>query len=118
MGDLSALRDALGGTHIDQRDAGGRTALMIACRAGQLEAARLLLAAGTDVNAANVNGTTPLMYAKTAAVGGGNTDLLQLLLDSGADINARDNSGRTALDYVMVNSETVINFLISHGAIR
>lgn len=91
---------------------------MIACRAGQTPAARLLIEAGADVNAANSNGTTPLMYAKTAAVGNASTDLLQLLLASGADINARDSAGRTALDYVMVNSETVIEFLINHGAVR
>lgn len=117
-GDLDALRDALATVQIDQRDQGGRTALMIACRAGQAPAVRLLIEAGADVNAANSNGTTPLMYAKTAAVGNGSTDMLQLLLAAGADINARDSAGRTALDYVMVNSETVINFLISHGAVR
>lgn len=117
-GDLAKLRQILCVASPDQRDVTDRTPLMYACRAGQIDAAQLLLTAGADINASNANGTTALMYAKTAAVGSGNVALLELLLDAGADLNARDATGRTALDYVIVNSETVINFLIRRGALR
>jgi serine/threonine protein kinase/ankyrin repeat protein len=53
-----------------------------------------LLKAGCDINAADSNGRTPLMYAvrysRTAAV--------RLLLENGANIRAQDKSGMTALD--------------------
>jgi len=53
-----------------------------------------LLQAGCDINAADSNGRTPLMYAaryqQPAAV--------RLLLECGANVNTRDKGGMTALD--------------------
>ena len=55
---------------------------------------KALLQDGCDINAADSNGRTPLMYAarynRPTAVG--------LLLEAGADINAKDKDGKTALD--------------------
>jgi serine/threonine protein kinase/ankyrin repeat protein len=53
-----------------------------------------LLQAGCDVNAADNNGRTPLMYAARY----NRLPAVRLLLIGGADINARDKSGKTALD--------------------
>lgn len=55
------------------------------------------LAAGTDVNAADADGVTPLI----AAVTSGQRDVVQLLLSAGADINARGSENRTALIYAI-----------------
>ena len=53
--------------------------------------------AGTDVNAADANGITPLIAAATS----GQRDVVQLLLSAGADINARGPEDRTALIYAI-----------------
>lgn len=100
----------------DERDAQGRTSLMMACRAGDLAAVASLIEAGADVNAASSAGTTPLMYAKTSAVGSGDLRILEMLIGHGACVNARDKHGRTALDYLVERSEKVIQFLRHHGA--
>jgi ankyrin repeat protein len=66
---------------------------------GQFDIAKLLLAAGADVNATIrkendlFRGMTPLMLA----VDEGSEDLIQLLLDKGADVNAKAPNGDTAL---------------------
>jgi ankyrin len=73
--------------------AGGMTALSFAAREGRLEAARLLLDAGADVNAPEANGITPLVMAITNR----HTPVAALLLARGADPNAADWWGRTPL---------------------
>jgi hypothetical protein len=67
MGDVAALRVLLDQrTVVDARDAGGRTALMLATLHGRTEAVEALLSAGADPNAADAHGTTPLQAALAA----------------------------------------------------
>ena len=72
---------------------GGMTALSFAAREGRLEAARLLLDAGADVNAREANGISPLVMAITNR----HTQVAAVLLAHGADPNAADWWGRTPL---------------------
>jgi ankyrin repeat protein len=72
---------------------GGMTPLHFAARDGQLDAARLLVAAGASLNVPDPNGMTPLMMAIT----NGQIDEAQLLVDKGADVKAADWYGRTPL---------------------
>jgi hypothetical protein len=51
---------------IDARDAGGRTALMLATLHGHLAAVEVLLGAGADANAVDGDGVTPLQAAMNA----------------------------------------------------
>ena len=88
-----------------------RTPLMDACRAGNIEEVRRLLAEGADPNARNANGTTPFMYAKTAAFGSGDMTIMRMLVAAGADVGAKDRFGRTALDYAKANAARVIGFI-------
>jgi ankyrin repeat protein len=60
------------------------TALCEAARRGRLEAARLLLDAGADLDHADSDGCTALM----AAAGGGHLEVLRLLLGRGAVVDA------------------------------
>jgi hypothetical protein len=60
---------------------GGMTPLLYAARDGALEAARVLVDAGANLNAADPNGMTPLMMAIT----NGQIRVAQLLVDKGAD---------------------------------
>ena len=72
---------------------GGMTPLLFAARDGRLEAAKVLIDAGADLNAADPNGITPLLMALT----NGEIAVAQLLVDRGADPNAVDWYGRRPL---------------------
>src|SRR5437762_242689 len=62
--DAPALERALqGGASPDSRNRFGETAMLIALKKKDVEIARAMLAAGTDVNIAAVNGVTALMAA-------------------------------------------------------
>ena len=64
---------------------GGDTALMFAARVGDLDSAKLLVAAGANVNDADAWGVTATVMAAHA----GFVELVEFLLDRGADPNAR-----------------------------
>ncbi len=53
-----------------------------------MQAAKRLLAAGADPNAANSRAETPLQWAAWS----GSRDMVELLLESGAKLHDRDNS--------------------------
>ena len=69
------------------------TPLLYAARDGRVEAARLLLAAGANVELAEANGMRPLLMALL----NNQLDVARLLLEAGADVNADDFWGRTPL---------------------
>ena len=58
---------------------------------GNIEAVKQHLAAGTDVNAKDKGGGTPLHFAATK-------EIAELLIAKGADVNAKDEDGWTPLD--------------------
>jgi len=91
---------------------GGNTALMFAARVGDLRSAQLLVAAGSEINAGNAFGTTPLIMA----VHGGNPALLESLLEAGADVNG-DGPGHTALHAAVLRGNlAAVEVLLAHGA--
>ncbi|HEY2775109.1 MAG TPA: ankyrin repeat domain-containing protein [Candidatus Binatia bacterium] len=67
--------------------------LKVAVDAGQPTVARVLLAAGANVNAAGAHAETAL---HSAVIKGG-TNLASVLLAAGANVNARDEDGMTPL---------------------
>jgi ankyrin repeat protein len=72
----------------DERSADDQTALMILARTENLDAARVLLDAGADVNAVeSFRGQAALMWAAAQ----NRPQMLKLLLDHGADPNARSS---------------------------
>jgi uncharacterized protein len=77
---------------------GGFTALMFTAREGDLEAARVMLDAGVDINHGDVDNVTPLV----AAIMNKRYTLAKFLIDRGADVNIVDAGGRTAL-YAMID---------------
>jgi ankyrin repeat protein len=77
------------GADIHARSNGGLTPILFAVREGNIEAARVLLAAGANVNDAAPDGTSALVLSIINA----HFELGALLLDKGADPNAADPRG-------------------------
>jgi ankyrin repeat protein len=91
---------------------GGDTALLFAARVGDLASAKLLLAAGANVNDADAWGVSAMVLAAHS----GFTEMVELLLDKGADANA-EGPGFTALhEAIMRRDEQMVNALLAHGA--
>jgi ankyrin repeat protein len=72
---------------------GGMTPLLYAARDDRADAARVLVAAGANIELADANGIRPLLMA----VINNHLDVARLLLARGADVNADDFWGRTPL---------------------
>jgi ankyrin len=91
---------------------GDETALLFAARVGDLESARLLLAAGADVNDADAWGVSAMVLAAHS----GFTEMVEFLLDKGANANAA-GPGFTALhEAIMRRDEVMVTALLAHGA--
>jgi ankyrin repeat protein len=71
----------------------GTTALHRAIYAGDVAAARHLIAGGADPRTANLFGATPMMLAADR----GDPELIGALLDAGADVESANAEGQTAL---------------------
>jgi ankyrin repeat protein len=91
---------------------GGDTALMFAARAGDLASAKLLAAAGADVNDTDAWGVS----ATVLAAHSGFTELVAFLLEKGADANKAE-AGFSALHIaIMRRDEAMARALLAHGA--
>ena len=96
----------------DSADNRGITPLMYAAEIGSVDAMRLLLDRGADVNAQNAFGSTALMWSVSDAA------KVRLLLDRGAQVNTAAKSGRTALIIAAFTnpSAEVVRLLLAKGA--
>ena len=91
---------------------GGDTALLFAARSGDLASARLLVAAGANVNDADAWGVS----ATVLAAHSGFTPLVEFLLERGADPNAAP-AGFTALHAAIMRRDTrMAGALLAKGA--
>jgi cytohesin len=85
-----------------------------AAEQGDIKAVKQHLDAGTDVNAKDKYGRTPL----DEAAGEGHKEVVELLIAEGADVNAMDDDGDTPLDRVMpfgINKTETADLLRKHG---
>ena len=91
---------------------GGDTALMFAARVGDVASAKLLVAAGANVNDADAWGVSATAMAAHAGYG----VVVEFLLEHGANPNAAA-PGFTALHAaIMRRDDTMIGALLGHGA--
>ncbi len=117
LGDVERLRELLDGdpSLATASSADGFTALHFPAFFGGVDAARLLLERGADVDAHGrgwMTGT-PL----NSAASGGHTDVARLLLDAGADPDARQASGWTPLHSAAHNGNLeLVELLLARGA--
>jgi len=86
---------------------------LAACAAGDREEVRSLLARGTDIDTANVDGLTALHQACIDD----NLDMVEFLVSHGADVNRGDNEGWTPLHATAsCGFLSIARFLLDHGA--
>jgi len=91
---------------------GGSTPLLFAARSGDVESAKLLLAAGASVNDAAPDGNSVLVVAAYS----GNGKLAQFLLEKDALPNAAAG-GYTAAHVAVLRGDTeLVKALLAHGA--
>ena len=91
---------------------GGNTPLLFAAQVGDVASAKLLVAAGADVNDAAASGTS----ATVVAAHSGHGELAAFLLEQGADPNAAE-AGYTALHAAILREdEKLVGALLVHGA--
>ena len=112
--------------HDDWVDAVGATPFWRAAQANDVEAMKLLVAAGADTKIATVHGATPLIvaagygYEDQTSVVVPNARLVacQYLVDVvGSDVNAKDDKGYTPLHgAAYVGDNEVVKYLVSRGA--
>ncbi len=100
------------GTDAEETDLGGYTALLFAARQGAVDSARLLLAAGANVNDTAPDGRSALLVAAHS----GHRTLVEFLLDEGADPNA-SAAGYTALHAAVLQGDRgMVEALLADGA--
>lgn len=113
-GDAAGMARALAeGAAPDARNRLGETALLIALKRERPDLAQQMIAAGTDINLAAVNGVTPLMAAAHA----GYADIVRVLLARGVDVNAADQVRKTAMIYAAGEGRTEVVVLLLHAGI-
>ena len=79
---------------------------------GKIEALKQHLAAGTDVNAKDYKGMTPLHRAAW----NGHKEIVELLISKGADVNVKNDGDETALDWAVAWDKPEIAALLrKHG---
>src|SRR6185312_2558900 len=91
---------------------GGMTPILFAARSGDVESAKMLLAAGADANDAQPDGMSALVLAAHSGSGA----VAELLLDKDARPNS-DEIGYTALHAAVLRDDlSLVKALLAHGA--
>ncbi|MEC8882674.1 MAG: ankyrin repeat domain-containing protein [Pseudomonadota bacterium] len=105
------LLDLSPDTLANVKNSTGKTPLMYAAEAGNLDLATLLIQNGADVHATDQTEKTPLMYAAEV----GDIELATLLIHNGADVNATDQTGNTPLMYAAAADNIDLATLLLHN---
>lgn len=85
---------------VNDRDAKGWSAIIVAAYYGRKDLIDFLLQNGANINDIDYCGTTVLMYAKDFAIKNHDSSFMSFLIEKGADPSLEDWSGRTLFDYI------------------
>ncbi|HYL73659.1 MAG TPA: ankyrin repeat domain-containing protein [Bryobacteraceae bacterium] len=110
--DLASLNTLVKTSDVNVKDQRESTPLMYAAAYGSLDAMRLLIGAGADVNAKNAFAVTPLLWCTN------DINKVRLLVDKGADVNARSKQAMTPLLIAALHdgASPVVKLLLDKGA--
>jgi ankyrin repeat protein len=106
---LGRLLDA--GAPIDEVDARGYSALMLAAYGGHAEACAYLIQRGADVNTRDHAGNTVLMGACFK----GHLEIVRALLAAGADLQRKNGAGMDAAAFASMFGRADVLALITHA---
>lgn len=112
---LELIRKSIAeGMDVNQADADGRTALMMAAFEGYTEVVKLLLQSGAEVDFLDGSGRSALMYASSGPF----PETVAVLIQGGADINLVDSAeGWTSLMVAAAEGhQPVVEVLLRNGA--
>ena len=111
--DLAQLKFALKyhKARINEQDCKGITVLHRSCFSGQLEATRLLVESGADLELRDDQGWSCLHYAAYS----GDVDVVNLLIDSCVDVTAMSHEGKLAID--VAKGEGIV-FILASAILR
>ena len=117
--DVVALRQLLADGHQADEHGDSWTALIWASRSGSIEAIKLLLDSGADINLPGPTednwDATPLQHAILQR----HPDAVRLLLDRGADLNRGAGPGKSLTPLLLAAGDTdpsILKLLLAHGA--
>ena len=110
--DLSTLRTLLKTSDVNLKDQKESTPLLYAAAFGSVDAVKILLDAGADVNAKNALLVSPLLWCA------GDLEKVRLLVSKGADVNARSKQGQTPLLIAASHdgASEIVKLLLDKGA--
>ncbi|WP_194715603.1 ankyrin repeat domain-containing protein [Noviherbaspirillum soli] len=113
-GDLRQVEALLqSGADVNEANANGNTALMVAVRMGQANIVRRLLEAGAGVDPVNRAGLTALHMAVLAE----NVEVARMLLEKAPQLDQLDQSGFTPLSLAVQNDQPqLVQVLLAAGA--
>jgi FOG: Ankyrin repeat len=110
VGDMQNFYKLLGNDKVlaNTKNKVGDSALILALKNNNIEAAKRVITVGADVNVRDSEGMTPLMYASRI----GNSELVKQLVTKNADLTAKSNNGYTVLMYAKLSNNTgIIRFI-------
>ena len=102
------------GASVNASNRNNETALLIACKKGNMDNINVLLNAGANIRFANDDGDTCLHYAVDGKC---SKEVLEMIISHGADVNATNKDSITVLMAACGNGRTgLINLLLNAGA--
>ncbi len=91
----------------------GIPSIHVAALVGNIDKVKESLEQGTNVNAKDENGMTPLLRA----ISGKHSEVARFLIDAGADVNTADKQGYVPLVYALwISDPNMVKLLLDKGA--